>query len=448
LDLTPSSLQRKNHLQERPVRYNFPALLHMHIYDDEVFQMACDQFGVIADYLDIDKNNRDRLMFPKRSMAVTLPVHMDDGSTKTFQGYRVQHHLTLGPTKGGTRFAPNLSMGETAALAMWMSWKCALNNLPYGGAKGGVACDVTKLSRRELEGVSRRYMQEMIPFVGPKTDIMGPDMGTNEQVMAWFMDTYSMHQGYAVNEIVTGKPVTIGGTEGRREATGRGVVYLIERAMDMLKMDPEKASAVIQGFGNVGSVAALSLALKSGVKVVGISDHTSALYNPKGIDVKSAEQHVAKKGNLRAFTEADRVDPNELLELPCDILAPCAVDRVINEKNADKIKCRILAEGANGPTSPEADKMLDKRWDEVFVIPDILCNAGGVIVSYFEWVQGLQAFMWSETEVTDKLFRIMEHSFTQVIRRARKDKISHRTAAMAIGVERVMKAKHTRGLFP
>ncbi len=420
----------------------------MHIYDDEVFQMACDQFEVIADYLNIDKNNRDRLMFPKRSMAVTLPVHMDDGSTKTFQGYRVQHHLTLGPTKGGTRFAPNLSMGETAALAMWMSWKCALNNLPYGGAKGGVACDVTKLSRRELEGVSRRYMQEMIPFVGPKTDIMGPDMGTNEQVMAWFMDTYSMHQGYAVNEIVTGKPVSVGGTEGRREATGRGVVYLIERAMDMLKMDPEKATAVIQGFGNVGSVAALSLALKSGVKVVGISDHTTAIYNPKGIDVKSAEQHVAKKGHLRAFNEGDRVDPNELLELPCDILAPCAVDRVINEKNAAKIKCRILAEGANGPTSPEADKILDKRWDEVFVIPDILCNAGGVIVSYFEWVQGLQAFMWSETEVTDKLFRIMEHSFTQVIRRARKDKISHRTAAMATGVERVMKAKVTRGLFP
>jgi glutamate dehydrogenase (NAD(P)+) len=420
----------------------------MHIYDDEVFQMACDQFAVIADYLNIDKNDRDRLMFPKRAMAVTLPVHMDDGSTQTFQGYRVQHHLTLGPTKGGTRFAPHLSMGETAALAMWMSWKCALNHLPYGGAKGGVACDPSKLSHRELEGVSRRYMQEMIPFVGPKTDIMGPDMGTNEQVMAWFMDTYSVHQGYAVNEIVTGKPVSVGGTEGRRESTGRGVVYLIERAMDMLRMDPEKSTAIIQGFGNVGSVAALSLGLKSGVKVVGISDHTSAIYNPKGIDVRAAEQHVRKKGVLRAFDEGDRVDPKQLLEMPCDILAPCAVDRVINEKNAAKIKCRILAEGANGPTSPEADKILEKRWDEVFVIPDILCNAGGVIVSYFEWVQGLQAFMWSETEVTDKLFRIMENSFVQVIRRAKRDRISHRTAAMAIGVERVMQAKHTRGLFP
>jgi glutamate dehydrogenase (NAD(P)+) len=420
----------------------------MNIYHDDVFQMACDQFQVIADYLQIEEKDRERLMYPKRAIAVTLPIHMDDGSVKTFQGYRVQHHLTLGPTKGGTRFSPDLSMGETAALAMWMSWKCALANLPYGGAKGGIACDPTKLSHKELEALSRRYMQEMIPFVGPHTDIMGPDMGTNESVMAWFMDTYSVYQGYAVNEIVTGKPVSIGGTEGRREATGRGVVYLIERAMDMLKMDPEKSTAVVQGFGNVGAVAALSLALKTGVKVIGISDAYAAIYNPKGIDVKAAEQHVMKKGNLRGFTEADHIDPKELLLQKCDILAPCAVDRVINESNAHKIQCRILAEGANGPTTPEADLILNNRWDEVFVIPDILCNAGGVIVSYFEWVQGLQAFLWSETEVTDKLFRIMEHSFTQVIRRAKQDKVSHRTAAMAIGVERVMKAKHTRGLFP
>lgn len=420
----------------------------MNIYDDAVFKMACDQFHVIADYLNIDPNDRERLMMPKRAMAVTLPVHMDDGTTKTFQGYRVQHHLTLGPTKGGTRFAPSLSMGETAALAMWMSWKCALNNLPYGGAKGGVACDPTKLSTKELEAVSRRYMQEMIPFVGPHTDIMGPDMGTNEQVMAWFMDTYSVYQGYCVNEIVTGKPVSVGGTEGRRESTGRGVVYLIERAMDMLKMNPEKCTAIVQGFGNVGSVAALSLALKTGVKVVGISDHTTAIYNPKGIDVKAADQHAHKKGNLKAFDQGDKVDAKELLEMKCDVLVPAAVDRVINEKNAAKIKCRILAEGANGPTTPEADLILNKRWDEVFVIPDILCNAGGVIVSYFEWVQGLQSYLWTETEVTDKLFRILEHSFTQVIRRAKADKVAHRTAAMAIGVERVMKAKHMRGLFP
>src|SRR6202049_2624697 len=420
----------------------------MTIYDDDVFKMACDQFAVIADYRSINKNDRDRLMYPKRAIAVTLPVHMDDGSTKTFQGYRVQHHLTLGPTKGGTRFAPSLSVGETAALAMWMSWKCALANLPYGGAKGGVAVDPLKLSRTELEALSRRYMQEMIPFVGPHTDIMGPDMGTNEQIMAWFMDTYSVYQGYAVNEIVTGKPVSIGGTEGRRESTGRGVVYLIERAMDMLKMDPAKCTAIVQGFGNVGSVAALSLALKTGIKIVGISDATVALYNPKGIDVKAAEQHVIKKGNLKAFDQGDRIDPNEMLVMPCDVLVPAAVDRVITEKNAAQLKCRILAEGANGPTTPDADLILEKRWDEVFLIPDILCNAGGVIVSYFEWVQGLQSFLWSEMEVTDKLFRILEHSFTQVIRRARHDKVSHRTAAMSIGVERVMKAKNVRGLFP
>jgi glutamate dehydrogenase (NAD(P)+) len=420
----------------------------MSIYDDDVFRMACTQFKVIADYLNIDKNDRDRLMYPKRAIAVTLPVHMDDGSTKTFQGYRVQHHLTLGPTKGGTRFAPSLSMGETAALAMWMSWKCALANLPYGGAKGGIACDPATLSHRELEALSRRYMQEMIPFVGPHTDIMGPDMGTNEEVMAWFMDTYSVYQGYSVSEIVTGKPVSIGGTEGRRESTGRGVVYLIERAMDMLKMDPAKCTAIVQGFGNVGSVAALSLALKTGIKIVGISDATVALYNPKGIDVKAAEQHVIKKGNLKAFDQGDRIDPNEMLVMPCDVLVPAAVDRVITEKNAAQLKCRILAEGANGPTSPEADLILEKRWDEVFVIPDILCNAGGVIVSYFEWVQGLQSFLWSEMEVTDKLFRILEHSFTQVIRRAKENKISHRTAAMSIGVERVLKAKSVRGLFP
>jgi len=420
----------------------------MTIYDDDVFRMACAQFQVIADYLSIDKNHRDRLMYPKRAIAVTLPVHMDDGSTKTFQGYRVQHHLTLGPTKGGTRFAPSLSMGETAALAMWMSWKCALANLPYGGAKGGVAVEPAKLSRTELEAISRRYMQEMIPFVGPHTDIMGPDMGTNEQIMAWFMDTYSVYQGYAVSEIVTGKPVSIGGTEGRREATGRGVVYLVERAMNMLKMDPAKSTAIVQGFGNVGSVAALSLALQSGVKIVGISDAHVALYNPKGIDIQAAEQHVLKKGHLRAFTGGDHVDPKELLTMKCDVLVPAAVDRVITGKNAGKLQCRILAEAANGPTTPEADLILEKRWDEIFVIPDILCNAGGVIVSYFEWVQGLQSFRWSETDVTDKLFRILEHSFIKVIKRAKEHKISHRTAAMAIGVERVLKAKMMRGLFP
>src|SRR6201982_1124829 len=418
------------------------------IYLAPVFNLARKQFDTVADMLEIHDGERDQLILPKRAISISIPIHREDGSIAVFQGYRVQHHLRLGPTKGGTRFTPSLTLGESAALAIWMSWKCALANLPYGGAKGGIAVDPTKLSHNELEAVSRRYMQEMIPFVGSHTDIMGPDMGTNEQIMAWFMDTYSVYQGFAVNEIVTGKPVSIGGTEGRREATGRGVVYLVERAMDMLKLDPEKCTAIVQGFGNVGSVAALSLGLKTGVKVVGISDAFAAIYNPKGIDIKAAELHVKKKGNLRAFDQGDHVDPNELLTMPCDVLVPAAVDRVITEHNAGQLKCRILAEGANGPTTPDADLVLDERWDEVFVIPDILCNAGGVIVSYFEWVQGLQAFLWSESEVTDKLFRILEHSFAQVIRRAKDHRVSHRTAAMATGVERVIKAKQVRGLFP
>src|SRR5216117_4457817 len=420
----------------------------MTVYSGPVFDMAVNQFGVIANHLEIPMDERDRILLPKRAITVSCPIHRDDGTVAVFEGYRVQHHLTMGPTKGGTRFAPSVDIGEVAALAIWMSWKCALVGLPYGGAKGGVNVDLSTISKRELEALSRRYMQEMIPFVGPHTDVMAPDMGTNEQVMAWFMDTYSVYMGYAVNEIVTGKPVAIGGTEGRREATGRGVVYLIERAMSMLKLNPEKCTAIVQGFGNVGSVAALSLAYKSGVKIVGISDAYTAIYNPKGIDVKAAEQHVLKKRHLKAFDQADHVDPNELLTMKCDVLVPAAVDRVITDKNAAKLQCRILAEAANGPTTPGADLILEQRWDEIFVIPDILCNAGGVIVSYFEWVQGLQSFLWTESEVTDKLFRILEHSFAQVIRRAKDHKISHRTAAMAIGVERVLKAKKTRGLFP
>jgi len=410
--------------------------------------MACQQFDLVADYLQIPADDRDRLKFPKRSVSVAIPIHRDDGRTEVFMGYRVQHHLTLGPTKGGIRYHPDVALGEVAALAMWMSWKCALCNLPYGGAKGGVACDPGRLSTTELERVTRRFTQEIIPFIGPQIDIPAPDLGTNEQVMAWMMDTYSTHMGFSVPGVVTGKPVLLGGSVGRREATGRGIGYLANRTMDVLGLDAGKSTAIVQGFGNVGSVAALSLALKSGVKVVGISDAYAAIYNPKGIDVKAAEQHVLKKGSLKAFAQGDHVDPRELLILPCDVLVPAAVDRVINETNAGKIKCRILAEAANGPTTPAADVILGKRLDEVFVIPDILCNAGGVIVSYFEWVQGLQSFLWTESEVTDKLFRILEHSFSYVIRRAREHKISHRTAAMAIGVERVIKAKQVRGLFP
>ncbi len=419
----------------------------MTIYTGPVFDMARTQFGVIADHLGIPADERDRLLYPKRAITVSIPVHMDDGRTVVFHGYRVQHHLTLGPTKGGTRFAAKLDVGEVAALAIWMSWKCALVGLPYGGAKGGVACDPRSLSRRELEAVSRRYMQEMLPFVGPQTDVMAPDMGTNEQVMAWFMDTYSMHEGHAVSEIVTGKPVSLGGTEGRREATGRGVAYLIGRACDTIGLQLREGTAIVQGFGNVGSVTASTLARRHGVKITGVSDHTAALYDRSGLPLDAIKTHVSRHGVLAGFSNQVGIDPDELLVQPCDVLAPCAVERVITAANAGQLRCRVLAEGANGPTTPDADIILDRRGD-VFVIPDILCNAGGVIVSYFEWVQDLQRLFWTETEVNDRLEHLLEQAFSQVTRRSRAARVSMRTAAMATGVERVRAGKQLRGLFP
>jgi len=420
----------------------------MTIYTGPVFDMARTQFGIIADHLEIPHDERDRLLYPKRAITVSIPIHMDDGRTEVFQGYRVQHHLTLGPTKGGTRFSPSLDVGEVAALAIWMSWKCALAGLPYGGAKGGVACDPPSLSRRELEAVSRRYMQEMIPFVSPQTDVMAPDMGTNEQVMAWFMDTYSMHEGHSVNEIVTGKPVALGGTLGRREATGRGVAYLVRRACEMIGLPTEGASAVVQGFGNVGSVSAYTLARRYGMTVTGVSDHTVALYDPAGLPLDAIEKHVAVHGVLAGFTNQMTIGGGELLEQPCHVLVPAAMERVITAANAPRLRCRILAEGANGPVTPDADEVLDGRRDEVFVIPDILCNAGGVIVSYFEWVQDLQRLFWTEAEVNERLEHVLEGAFTQVTRRAAERGTSNRTAAMAIGVEKVRAGKKLRGLFP
>lgn len=408
--------------------------------------MACRQFDVVADHLQIPANERDRLKFPKRSMTVALPVHMDDGSVKVFTGHRVQHHLTLGPTKGGLRYHPEVALGEVAALAMWMSWKCALTGLPYGGAKGGIACDPRTLSPGELERLTRRYTQEMIPFIGEKVDVMAPDMGTNEQTMAWVMDTYSVHTGYTVPGIVTGKPISIGGSLGRRESTGRGVGYLINRAMDTISLDARKSTAVVQGFGNVGSVAAFSLA-KYGVKIVGVSDVTGGLHNPQGIDLWKLERHLSATKSINGFEGAEAISNEQLLTLPCDILVPAALERQITEANAAKIKCRILAEAANGPTTPEADAILDQR-KEIFVLPDILCNAGGVIVSYFEWVQDLQSFFWTETEVTDKLFRILEGAFVETLTLSRKLNVSMRMAALSLGIKRVQEAKQIRGLFP
>jgi glutamate dehydrogenase (NAD(P)+) len=419
-----------------------------HIYSDPTFQLACDQFQLVADYINIPTALRDRLMFPKRSITVAVPVRMDDGAVRVFQGYRVQHHLSMGPTKGGTRFSPSVTIGEVAALAMWMSWKCALAGLPYGGAKGGVQCDPRTLSPIELERVSRRYMQEMIPFIGPRTDIMGPDMGTNEKVMAWFMDTYSAHQGHSVPEIVTGKPLSIGGTYGRRESTGRGVVYLIERAAHIINLKLVGGTAVIQGFGNVGSIVARGLAYKNGMKVIAVSDVSGGYRNEAGIDIRAAEKYATEHGSLQGLPDVETFAPDELLTIPCDVLVPAAISGVIHGKNAGQIQCRILAEAANGPTTVEADKIFFERWQDVFVIPDILCNAGGVIVSYFEWVQSLQSFFWRETEVVDRLFRVLEQSFIGVIKRAKEEKMPHRIAAMAIGVEKVMRARTDRGLFP
>ncbi len=417
------------------------------LYSGPVFEMARQQFHVIADHLAIPDDERDRLLFPKRAIVVSCPIHMDDGHTRVFTGYRVQHHLTLGPAKGGTRFAPNVDIGEMGALAIWMSWKCALADLPYGGAKGGVAVDPRALSERELENLSRRYMQEMIPFVGPRVDVMAPDMGTNEQIMAWFMDTYSMYQGVTVPEIVTGKPVGSGGTLGRREATGHGVAFLAFRAMQAIDIDPVGATAIVQGFGNVGMHAALGLAAR-GVKIVGVSDHTAAYYDPKGLVARDLANHAARTGELAGWSTEAVIDPHALLEQSCDLLAPCAVERVIDAEVARRLRCRILAEGANGPTTPEADKVLAERNDGIFVIPDILCNAGGVTVSYFEWVQDLQQYFWSRDEVMDRLERALDRSWSMVVARAKRDGVANRTAAMAIGVERVMKAKHSRGLFP
>lgn len=419
----------------------------MTVYSGPVFDMAAQQFGVIADHLSIPHDERARLLMPKRSVTVSCPIHRDDGTVAVFEGYRVQHHLTLGPTKGGTRFATSVDLGEVAALAIWMSWKCALVGLPYGGAKGGINVDPAALSRTELEALSRRYMQEMIPFVGPHTDVMAPDMGTNEQVMAWFMDTYSMYQGKTVTEIVTGKPVATGGTLGRREATGRGVAYLARRVLGLLSINFADATAVIQGFGNVGSYTALELA-EYGVKIIAVSDHTGALHDPKGLDVAALAAHVSAHGRIAGFSSELQCDPATVLSLRCDVLVPAATERVIDAKVAGQLRCRVLAEGANGPTTPDADLVLEQRRDEIFVIPDILCNSGGVVVSYFEWVQDLQQLFWEEEEVKQREYRILDRAFDAMAERAKMENISHRTAAMAIGVEKVRAAKATRGLFP
>jgi len=424
----------------------FTTNMRQELLQNPVFAMAAEQFDRVADFLDLSDELRERCKWPKRLITVTVPIRRDDGTTEVLFGHRVQHHLTRGPVKGGLRYHPSVDLGEVAALAMWMNWKCALMDLPYGGGKGGIACDPRTMSIGELERMTRRYTMEMIPFIGPDTDVMAPDMGTNEQTMAWMTDTYSTHAGHLVPAIVTGKPLTLQGSAGRTQATGHGVAFLASSALNKLGMAVEGATAIVQGFGNVGSHAVYTLA-SYGVKVLGISDVNGAIWNDKGIDARRLREYVSEHGTVMGFPEADTIDPNLLLTQPCDVLAPCALDRVINRENAALLQCKILAEGANGPTTPEADRILDERGD-IFVIPDILCNAGGVTVSYFEWVQNLQRFQWTEREVITKLETLLHTTFEKVTGFASRNGVSQRVSAQAIAIKTVADAKAARGMFP
>jgi glutamate dehydrogenase (NAD(P)+) len=415
-------------------------------WEEPMFLLAQKQFLKAAEIMGLDENIRDRLLYPQRSLIVSFPCRRDEyAEVETVFGYRVQHVLTMGPTKGGIRYHQDVNLGEVSALAMWMTWKCALMELPFGGAKGGVQIDPTTLSRSELQRLTRRYTMEIIEMIGPDRDIPAPDMGTDEQVMAWIMDTYSQQIGYAVPEIVTGKPVVLGGSLGRTEATGRGLVYLICEAANHIGMDLKKSTAVVQGFGNVGSNAARFLA-GNGVRIIGVSDASIGLHNAKGMEVNSLLEHVRQHGVLKGYLGADEVSNSELLELKCDILAPCAMQNQITSKNAPNLNCRLLAEGANGPTTLEADQILIDK--DVFLLPDILGNAGGVTVSYFEWIQDTQNFTWTLEEINNRLHKIMVGAFQRTLVRSQRDKLDMRTAAMIEGIQRVAKAKLMRGLFP
>lgn len=415
-------------------------------WDSPMFRLAQEQFLQAAKVMNLDENVRERLLFPQRTLLVSFPFRRDEyAEVETAFGYRVQHVLTMGPTKGGIRYHEDVNLGEVSALAMWMSWKCALMELPFGGAKGGVAIDATTLSRRELQRLTRRYTMEIIDMIGPDRDIPAPDMGTNEQVMAWIMDTYSQQVGHAVPEIVTGKPVVLGGSQGRSEATGRGLVYLVVEAAKHLKLNLKKSTAAVQGFGNVGSNTAKFLG-KSGVKVIAVSDISTAVYNPKGLDINSLSEYVRGHGVLKGFPDGEPISNAELLELDCDILAPCAMQNQITGENAARLQCKLLAEGANGPTTLEADRILHNKG--VFVLPDVLGNAGGVTVSYFEWVQDIQALTWTLEEINNRLHKIMTGAFQRTLLRSQRDALDMRTAALIEGINRVAQAKLLRGLFP
>lgn len=413
---------------------------------NQTFKMAADQFDRAAAHMQMSPDIAERCKWPKRLISVSVPVKMDDGSLKMFFGHRVQHHLSSGPVKGGLRYHPNVDLGEVAALAMWMTWKCALTGLPFGGGKGGIACDPLTMSLGEQERMTRRFTTEMIPFIGPTIDVMAPDVGTNERTMAWMTDTWSVHTGSLDPGIVTGKPLALYGSAGRKEATGHGVAFLATSALEKMGMMANQCTAVVQGFGNVGSYAARDLA-RYGVKILAIGDATGAIYKKDGLWIDDVMAHVAKHRGVAGFPGAEAISPDDLLTLECDILAPCALERVITAENAAKLRCKVLAEGANGPTTNGADAILDERGD-IFVIPDVLCNSGGVIVSYFEWVQSFQHVSWTENEVKQKLEQMLTTSFREVLAFAAKQQVGHRVAALMLGIKRVAETKEIRGLFP
>jgi glutamate dehydrogenase (NAD(P)+) len=414
-------------------------------FESEMHRTAVAQLDQVAERLHLDHDIHIRLRYPRRTLVVSIPVRMDDGRTEVFMGYRVHHNTALGPTKGGLRYDAEVNMGEVTALAMLMTWKCSLMGLPYGGAKGGVRCTPRVMSKRELESLTRRYTAEIMLFIGPDLDIPAPDLGTDEQIMAWMMDTYSMTQGKSVPGVVTGKPILVGGSAGRREATGRGIVYVLYQATHSLGEELKGKKIVIQGFGNVGGVAARIL-WRDGAVIQGISDFKSGVWNSHGLDVRALAEHVKEAGTVGGFPGADAISNRDLLEQPCDVLVPAATGSQIREDNADKIRAKIIVEGANGPTTPEADAILRSRG--ILVIPDVLANAGGVVVSYFEWVQGLQFYFWKESEIIARLQEIMTRAFTRVWNASKKDNVDLRTAALMEGVRRVADAHQIRGLYP
>jgi glutamate dehydrogenase (NAD(P)+) len=409
------------------------------------WEVAQRQFDLAAERLGLDEGMRRVLREPRRELTVHFPVHMDDGSVEVFTGYRVQHNLGRGPAKGGIRYHQDVTLDEVKALAMWMTWKCAVVGIPYGGGKGGVIVDPKKLSKKELEALTRRFFTEIEILVGPEKDIPAPDVNTNAQVMAWMMDTYSMHAGYTVPGVVTGKPISLGGSEGRNEATARGTVFCIIEATRHLGMELPKARVSIQGFGNAGSIAA-QLIHEEKATVVAVSDSTGGIHNPAGLDVHRLIQWKQEHGTVQGFPGSKDIGGTDVLEVDCDILIPAALENQITERNAKNVKARLIAEAANGPTTPEADEIFWKAGK--FMIPDILCNAGGVTVSYFEWVQDLNRDHWSERVVNDKLREIMVRSFQEVLAVARREQVYMRTAAYLLAVERVGNAMTMRGLYP